>query len=165
MKIKIQDLLHMPGASRTFKEDFSIQEITLQDRTIIFPEAIQVEVTVTNTQDQILVQGRMEGKAVLPCARCLEHFHWPFALTFTEGYDKKGSEAINLNQDLDLTEELYQFLIINIPIKVVCDTNCQGLCPFCGSSKNEEECTCTEKEVDPRWDQLRKLLDQKDQEV
>jgi hypothetical protein len=37
------------------------------------------------------------------------------------------------------------------------------LCSRCGGDLNLGECTCTEPEIDPRWDGLEALLDQLNQ--
>ena len=35
--------------------------------------------------------------------------------------------------------------------KDLCKEDCKGLCPKCGCDLNEKECSCTTKEIDPRW--------------
>jgi len=42
-------------------------------------------------------------------------------------------------------------------MKKLCKEDCKGLCPRCGKNLNEDNCICTEKEIDPRWEPLEKL--------
>ncbi len=160
MKIRIKEILEQTGASCPTTEQFDIEEITVQERTIIFPVQPTIEVVTTNTQDEILVQGEIRGRAIIPCSRCLEPFSWLFNFEFTEIYDKKGPESIDLTKDLDISEEVYQYLVVNIPIKAICSENCQGLCQECGINKNYESCECRLAGVDPRWEKLKRLLEQ-----
>ena len=39
----------------------------------------------------------------------------------------------------------------------LCQEDCKGICPRCGTNRNRQECRCEEKFVDTRWDALRNL--------
>jgi uncharacterized protein len=57
---------------------------------------------------------------------------------------------------LDLTGELRQAVLIDIPIRSLCSETCRGLCPTCGADREVEPCGCADDPVDPRWEALRK---------
>jgi uncharacterized protein len=44
--------------------------------------------------------------------------------------------------DIDLSEAIREEIILNIPMKNICDTNCKGICVGCGVNLNNEECQC-----------------------
>jgi uncharacterized protein len=44
-----------------------------------------------------------------------------------------------------------------VPLKVICNENCKGLCPHCGANQNAERCSCAEPVEDPRWTPLKDL--------
>ena len=44
--------------------------------------------------------------------------------------------------EIDLTPLLTEEIIANIPIKVLCREDCQGLCPQCGANLNDNPCKC-----------------------
>jgi len=44
--------------------------------------------------------------------------------------------------DLDISNDLRDFLILAIPEKRLCREDCRGLCPHCGADLNLKECTC-----------------------
>ena len=46
---------------------------------------------------------------------------------------------------LDLAELLEEQALLSIPAKVLCDTDCSGLCPDCGVNLNRVCCTCSQK--------------------
>ena len=61
---------------------------------------------------------------------------------------------------IDLGEDVRQTLILAVPLKLLCRPECKGLCPQCGTNLNNETCSCTTVEADPRWDALRALKEE-----
>lgn len=58
---------------------------------------------------------------------------------------------------LDLDALLLEQLELEVPMRAVCRQDCRGLCPVCGADRNEVECGCESREVDPRWAELMKF--------
>ncbi|SVE64216.1 uncharacterized protein METZ01_LOCUS517070, partial [marine metagenome] len=46
---------------------------------------------------------------------------------------------------LELVELLEEQALLSIPAKVLCDTDCSGLCPDCGVNLNRVCCTCSQE--------------------
>ena len=40
----------------------------------------------------------------------------------------------------------------------LCKEDCKGLCPHCGADRNETDCCCEKKQIDPRFAALHALL-------
>jgi len=59
---------------------------------------------------------------------------------------------------VDLTEEIRQCLLLELPMKPLCRTDCKGLCPQCGHNRNEGPCSCRTEEPEDPWEKLRSLL-------
>jgi len=59
---------------------------------------------------------------------------------------------------IDLGEDVRQFLILSLPLKILCREDCAGLCPVCGANRNRSSCSCTTEEGDPRWAELKRFL-------
>ncbi len=158
MKINLKDILGSVGGNISLEEDFPIEEIEIQSRKVLFPHPPRVKVTLTNTQDDILVQGTIRGEAELACTRCLEPFRWEIMREIIETYAKK---ELNLEENsvLDISQEIYQHLVLSIPMQSVCQKECQGLCPGCGKNLNSGKCDCKEEAIDPRWEKLRQYLE------
>ncbi len=158
MKINLKDILGSLGGTISVEDDFEIEEIEIQSRKIIFPHPPRVKITLTNTQDDILVQGTITGEVELACTRCLEFFKWDFVREITETYSKK---ELNLDENsvLDITQEIYQHLVLSIPMQSICQKDCKGLCPGCGQNMNSGKCDCKQEAIDPRWEKLRQYLE------
>ncbi|MBQ3561654.1 MAG: DUF177 domain-containing protein, partial [Oscillospiraceae bacterium] len=48
---------------------------------------------------------------------------------------------------------------LEVPFQLLCREDCKGLCPVCGSDLNEKTCNCNQKQIDPRLEKLKMLLD------
>jgi len=116
--------------------------------------------------------GEVNGSFKTPCHRCLDdvvqELSGEFDLVMRKSSDGEDLEPadgggdyiiLSLNEnEVSLDDYIYESLIVNIPIQIVCNEDCRGLCPSCGINRNKESCTC-ERAADPRWDALRKLGD------
>ena len=70
-------------------------------------------------------------------------------------------EVITLPADahqLDLAPVLGEMIVLNHPMKILCKPDCKGLCPGCAADLNISECSCRNESIDPRWEELKKLL-------
>ncbi len=45
-------------------------------------------------------------------------------------------------EELDISEDIRSEVLLTLPMNLLCDENCAGLCPVCGADLNEEECDC-----------------------
>ncbi len=50
-------------------------------------------------------------------------------------------------------------IIPELPSKVLCREDCKGLCPVCGGNRNQVQCGCKPKTVDPRLEILNKFFE------
>ena len=46
-------------------------------------------------------------------------------------------------QDIDLSVDLRDALMLVLPVKSLCSENCKGICPHCGRNLNEGLCRCS----------------------
>ena len=86
------------------------------------------------------------------CDRCLKDIAYPFILDFEvrvvspdfegdateDAEDQSFMEGYHLNVD-DL---IYNEMVLNWPMKILCRENCKGICRVCGKDLNEGECGC-----------------------
>ena len=112
---------------------------------------------------------RISGKVRIYCDRCLELFFQPVScenrliVKFGESIVDSDPDILFITADeheLDLHQHIYEFIHLALPIKKVHpeDENGKSTCdPFMLKKLNEliiEE----EKENDPRWEELKKLM-------
>ncbi len=134
---------------------------------------VEGEAKLVLTNRSILVTGRFETTIKSTCSRCLEEFEQTFQFGLEEEYFPKGSISIEGHDEddedpdgftissdhiLDLEEAFRQTILLNVPRKPVCDSECAGLCQRCGCNLNVTDCDCASRNSDQRWAPLERLL-------
>lgn len=155
MKIDVNAIRFDIGAVQQVDEAAMMDDLELDGRTVELPEPVHLRLTVTNTDDKYLVMGKMTLRARVECARCLEKFLLPMEIEFFEEFSKDEME--NENQ-LDLTDSIYEHILLDLPIKTLCSEDCKGLCPQCGQNINLRDCGCDRRVTDPRLVKLQEFF-------
>jgi uncharacterized metal-binding protein YceD (DUF177 family) len=112
---------------------------------------------------------RVSGSVRVSCDRCLEMFSQPVSsenrilVKFGKSIDDIDPDIISVSADeneLDLHQQLYEFIMLALPIKRVhpADKKGRSTCDPVMLKKLEELIIVEEKENDPRWDELKKLM-------
>ncbi len=134
--------------------------------------AVQGKVSLAKHSHDILVRGHLQGHLGLVCGRCLEPFDAPLAADFDlllvpapagEGPAEEELSAAELDLDfysgetVDLEAVIREQIILQLPLKPLCQENCKGLCPVCGANLNRETCSCQAARSDSPFATLAKL--------
>jgi uncharacterized protein len=151
------------------------QELHLAADGVEFAQPVDVAAKLTRMQEDVLAQGQARTTARLECSRCLEPVQVELAGKFetlyvpdTGPYASRmgrrdfewGDQRVSFysGSTIDLTDELRQCLLLELPLKPLCRPDCAGLCPQCGQNLNEGLCECKPDEGDDAWAALRKLI-------
>ena len=117
----------------------------------------------------IRLRGKCAGNFQIPCARCVEPVATPveaeFDLIFrpadadsdtTERAISASDTEIGyyLKDSLLLEDVLREQVLLALPVRTLCKSDCKGLCPRCGNNRNSQSCSCDEGPSDPRWTAL-----------
>lgn len=123
-------------------------------------------------EGQIRVTGAFETKIEMACARCLEpvveEVHRSFDLFYQPLPKGTKPEEERLKDDeteigffqgegLFLADILKEQVLLALPMKAICRSDCRGLCAACGANLNHEECRCETHTTDPRMAPLARL--------
>lgn len=117
------------------------------------------------------------------CDRCLKYFEEKVVsnikLTLSKEEEKEEIDEINVEVELfepemsvytvsegilDVKDIVTQETIMLRPYKRLCRNECSGICQGCGANLNTEKCVC-KKEVDVRWQALKKYMTNQKQEI
>lgn len=136
-------------------------------------QPIQVDLRLERLGQDVQVGMRLVAAVSLACARCLEQFVLPIEVqtrfTFCRACGRasqpreKGLSLEDLEtgsydgEEIDLSDLVYEQIVLSLPMKPLCSEECKGFCPRCGANLNLESCGCVETGGDPRWDALRQL--------
>lgn len=137
---------------------------------VSFPSPMKVEGEITNTAGYMRMYLSMSVDYQAACARCLKPLNGSFSLDLEKTVatrdvlgdldeDKLDDYAIIEDGFLDMDEPLLEQLEMEFPARFLCKDDCKGLCQRCGRDLNEGQCDCSEKEIDPRMEPLRQLLE------
>lgn len=126
---------------------------------------IQVE-HVKDRELYIQVQG--EVSVNIPCDRCLEEVRYDFDLDFERRVDLGRTDAELIEgldesnfidgYHLDADQLIFNGIISEWPMKVLCSDDCRGICSVCGCNLNEGSCDCEDPGLDPRMSVIREVF-------
>lgn len=160
------DISNLSEGSHEYELTAEPGEIGLGDQ---FHNEIRVTLTLDKNSRQIHMTADVETIGRFRCDRCVEEFDRELRNNFQMLYmseeadrDLNDPDEVRLVspdlREVDIGDDVRQFIMLAVPQKILCKESCAGLCPRCGRNLNRERCTCTVEEIDPRWDKLRGLL-------
>lgn len=94
-----------------------------------------VEVAAEWREQRVWLKGRATGEWTLECSRCLARKTSSYVVRIDAVLEEPPAV-------IDALEETRQTLILAVPTQPYCREDCRGLCPKCGSNRNEKECGC-----------------------
>jgi uncharacterized protein len=130
-------------------------------------EQVLVDLEVTNTGRLMVGKGEIKANLELQCDRCLNPFQHQVELPFTVEFCSEDNREFFKNEEtfiyfvepqVDIEPVVLENILLSMPIRTLCSPECKGLCSICGQELNLAECHCQEKEIDPRWEALKKML-------
>ncbi|MCC7439765.1 MAG: DUF177 domain-containing protein [Armatimonadetes bacterium] len=133
--------------------------------------------TVRRLAHEIIVAAQLAGGIARECDRCLAETEIPVEADLSLYYhitvpgertsqvdDQEIRELPGNHDSIILDEEARQALLLAIPLKTLCRDDCKGICPGCGADLNNEQCSCSTTEIDPRWQGLAGLFQKGEEE-
>jgi uncharacterized protein len=130
---------------------------------------VALDLRLDSVVDGILVHGRLGVDLELPCSRCLRDRPLHRDVTVAELFvdpakrdehdeDDPGYELVDGATAIVLDTLVRDALLVDLPVRVLCDEGCQGLCPTCGADRNTTDCGHVPgDDPDPRWAKLADL--------
>ena len=99
-----------------------------------FAGAVEVRVEFSVGGKDVLLQGSATGAFRAECSRCLIPVTSPFSAPLEE--QVYGEEVATI----DVSGDVREAVMLSIPDKPLCRTDCKGLCAQCGQNLNERDC-------------------------
>jgi uncharacterized protein len=102
-----------------------------------------------SSQEFIYINGTIKGFVELECSRCLSLYKHQIEIPI-------NADIEAVNEQVDVAEEVRQLLLLNMPMKPICNKDCLGICQICGKNKNNF-CNCVDsvdESVKERWKEL-----------
>ena len=154
MVMRLRDLAEGTGVKVNFSQDVAVPPgYGLAVETV----AVSFSGVVTRLGDGAAVTGHLAAVLQMTCGRCLCDVTQNVSVTADERFKQVGDNSgdgdsfIVQHETLDLSPMLSTNLMLNIPLKVLCGTQCKGLCPTCGTDLNTVPCACDTASKNPHF--------------
>ncbi len=113
---------------------------------------IKYDIEISATTGGVVTRGSAETEAECRCGRCLCSFIQEVEADICHFFDKSD------DQELDISEDVREDIVLELPMNPLCDDDCRGLCLKCGVNLNEKDCGCDRSgEGSLAWSELDKL--------
>ncbi|MCB2199953.1 DUF177 domain-containing protein [bacterium] len=147
MKLRLPSLHEGINA---LEETLDPGEIGLDTDVFVSPVAVKG----TADDEDTLVDVRLEIRTTghYTCDRCAAEFDRPFDVTSRieilrrdpEDSDEEEAEGLvfvgSNGTEADLSQEIVEAILLDLPLQMLCRDDCKGLCPFCYTDWNEGTC-------------------------
>lgn len=171
MLINLSELFSRDGKEKTYTLDIEMDQFHAPEGVYPVVSKKPAVLHIRNLGDRkLLLEGKMEVTLEIPCDRCLEPVEYPFSLDIFQELDMNQTEEERVEDldeqpyvsgyHLDVDQLLSNELLLNLPMKVVCSEDCQGICNRCGANLNHGTCSCDQSSPDPRMSVIQELFQQ-----
>ncbi|MGZ4778129.1 MAG: YceD family protein [Thermoanaerobaculia bacterium] len=158
---------------QTYRGEYPISssELDREELTGLGPVKVEASAEQGGLPGEYVVEGTAQFTADFLCSRCVDPYpivtNSAFHVRFRPRPEvSEEDEEVEITAADELDVEFYsdrqvplrdlaiEQIQLAIPMKPLCNENCLGLCPTCGSNRNREKCSCDTKIVDERWGAL-----------
>jgi len=127
------------GEKRSVENNYDAKELDLEFVDMKYAKPLELKATIEKGPNSLTFKGLLRSEVERVCARCLKSVRDNVSRDFELYYEIKDKDEIETINDLR------EVLILDHPLSFVCQGNCRGLCPHCGTNLNESHCDCTER--------------------
>jgi uncharacterized protein len=152
MKIDISTALNRPGTAVSFECSKDMHEIIISGNMLEFISPLVITGKLMYTGKDFNVNGTIEVEYKTQCNRCtkdvINNLKFDFSEEFSKTLDDDHPDRyLFANNEIDLESMALDNISLMVPMKHLCDEDCKGLCPVCGSDLNDIDCSCAEEQL------------------
>jgi len=160
MKIDISDIVKVNGASIDLDFQEKIEGFDTAAGEYKFDKPTSFKGILTNNKGVLKLEGHLRTDYMVKCYRCLKDTSGELVVSVKEAFLSASAEADDEiytyeGNYLEIEKVLKDNIILNLPMKQLCNINCKGLCDKCGANLNITQCSCREEEINPHMEVLK----------
>ena len=170
MKINISNLSEGVHEYNFHENPSSIE---LDDR---FSTTVVVDVALEKRSRQLFLKGHVKTSGKFLCDRCLDSFDKEIEVEYRMAYVYEPMEPGEIDEsktpdggheitvisrstnEINIAGDVREYILLAVPLKLLCKEDCAGLCPKCGANLNHGACSCPGDDIDPRWEKLKQIM-------
>lgn len=165
MLIDISEILSVKDKVLTVEAPIEMEELQIDGHSYSFVQKQPVSFVFTNIgKRQFMLKAKIDVVLILPCDRCLTDVKQQFSLGVSKEIDMNKSDTWErefiTDASFDVEKFVYDEILVNLPMKVLCKTDCKGLCNRCGTNLNLMTCDCDTTELDFRMSKVLDIFNQ-----
>src|SRR5208283_4078988 len=118
---------------------------------------------LAHSDGEVRIQGKYTVEMAAECDRCLGRARFPLDGAFDLFYRPVSfiarEEEVEIGEDeaeigfyegggLELEDILREQVLLALPMQRVCSEDCKGICPVCGTNRNQSACDCSTVKTD-----------------
>lgn len=159
MRINVKELI-AKGKPVHLQESMDLSGLLGGRQDLLSFGELKADLSARADGEVAVVEGTLTLHVTMECSRCLgpaeERLTVPFRESFTMepvSADSGGAqdELHQITEDFaELTPYVEEAVWMALPFVPLCKEDCKGLCPECGTNRNERECGCSTERIDPR---------------
>lgn len=165
MHINIAELFSQATSDVVVNRTLAHKELIFGGDTYEVVTPIHVSMTLSRLDAKdYLATGNITTTLTMACNRCMDDVINDVKTDFTKEFKTSAKEGSDEEHEylkgvvLDLEKMVLDEVYMNVPMKVLCDEDCQGICKSCGGNLNHTVCDCEDDNIDPRLAGMKDLF-------
>lgn len=164
MILELKKIMLSDGEILPFSYEMSFSSTTVNGYHP-FTSPVAVTGTVQSHAGSAKLDARVTFDFEIPCDRCTtefrSHYDFSFSHIIVSSLTNDDNDVYVVAEDyrLDLDALLREDVLLELPTRFLCSSDCKGLCPQCGQNWNQGMCQCVSRQTDPRLAVLKQLID------
>ena len=158
--IGVADLLRRPGNQRDEVASAVLDGLAVTSSHAVEGAPVELDLHLESVNEGIVVRGELHVPWEGECRRCLRTVRSTLDTAVFEVFEDEpvDGETSKLDIDrIDLEPLVRETVLLELPIAPLCREDCAGLCPECGTDRNEGDCGHGVEVRDLRWSALDEL--------
>jgi uncharacterized protein len=160
-RLNARELLRQPGLDKHIVDTLPATELGVDDERIV--DDVTVDLMAVSAIDGIGVAGTIALPWRSVCRRCLAEVAGTTVIEVDEMYQDPDDTVLDddafeiIGDQIDLVPVIREHLLLELPDDPLCRDDCAGICPVCGTDRNQGACECDTTVRDERWAALDEL--------
>lgn len=146
-------------------ETVDLTHVRLRGRRII-PELVSISGEAAVREGVVTLNCTWRYNLSMVCDRCLKPFerevtqHSSHIVVREISGPDRGEFVVSPSGKVDLTDLGVNDIVPELPARMLCREDCQGICPVCGQNRNEADCGCSTQQKTSPFDGLSKFFEE-----
>ena len=143
LRLNARELLRQPGLQKAVDVSFPATDVGVDDDRITGDVTVDLLATSSRCLAEVVGTARIDVDEV---------YQDPSDVSVVDG------DAFPIEGDqIDLVPAVREAVLLELPDDVLCRDDCAGICPVCGTDRNQGTCDCDTTVRDERWAALADL--------